>query len=293
MNRLLKLAIAPLLLIGILTGCGTGDNPSDGSAGTTDKDTSITVGLDPYNYATMPAYLSKEILENHGYDVEIKNAQVGILFAGLSKGKIDAFIDIWTPNLHASYLKKYKGEFEVAGTFYKDAPLGIVVPKYMSEVNSIPDLKKYHDKFDGKIYGIEPGTGMVMTTEKMIDEYKMDYKVVKSSAQGMLGQAKKALSEEEPIAFLGWHPHTMFKRFDIKLLKDPKDVWKFDSVKVGVVSDMKEKSPTAYRLFSNMNFSIEEVEQWLVKMKNGKEPKELAEAWVEEHKEDVNQWLGE
>ncbi|HEX6922865.1 MAG TPA: glycine betaine ABC transporter substrate-binding protein, partial [Bacillales bacterium] len=172
-------------------------------------------------------------------------------------------------------------------------PLGIAVPKYMSKVNSIPDLKKYHDKFEGKIYGIEPGTGMVMTTEKMIDAYNMDYKIVKSSAQGMLGQAKKAIGQHEPIAFLGWHPHTMFKRFDIKLLEDPKNVWKFDSVKVGVVPDMKENSPTAYRLFSNMNFTIEEVEKWLVQMKNGKEPKELAKAWVEAHNEEVQKWLSE
>lgn len=280
------------LLLGILTACGTDNKKSGQGAGNQDSDTSIEVGLDPYNFSTMPAYLSKEILENNGYEVSIKRAQVGMLFQSLASGDIDAYIDIWAPTLQASYLKEYKGQFEFAGTLYSNAPIGIVVPKYMKKVNTVPDLKKYRAKFDGKIYAIEPGTGTSETTKKLIKAYNLDYKMVNSSEQGMLAAAKKKISANKPIAFQGWHPHLMFRMFDIKMLKDPKQVFPSDSVKIGVATDLKEKSPTAYTLFSNMSFSIDEVEKWLLKMENeGKDPETLAEEWVNNNKERVQKWL--
>ncbi|HEX6923257.1 MAG TPA: glycine betaine ABC transporter substrate-binding protein, partial [Bacillales bacterium] len=118
------------------------------------------------------------------------------------------------------------------------------------------------------------------------------YKMVNSSEQGMLAAAKKKISAHKPIAFQGWHPHLMFRMFDIKMLKDPKHIFPADDVKIGVAKGLKKKSPTAYTLFSNMSFSIDEVEKWLLQMENkGIDPKKLAEKWVKNHKKRVQKWL--
>lgn len=282
-----------MLFIGVLAACSSDDgNSSDDSGAKKDQSKSISIGLDPYNYSKPPAYVAKEILENEGYDVEIQEADVGILFTALANGDLDSYIDIWSPNLQAQYLKKYDGDFEVVGMLYKNTPIGIAVPKYMTKVNSIEDLKKYRDKFDGKIYGIEPESGMDKTTHKMIDVYDMDYEVENSSDQGMIAQAERMMKRKKPIAFQGWHPHTMFQKLDIKMLDDPKNVWKFDNVQVGVANDLKKRMPGAYTLFSNMKFTVDEIERWLVEMKdNNKDPEDLAKEFVKDHKKEVNKWL--
>lgn len=282
-----------MLCVGVLAGCSSsGGEASSDDGSKKGQSKSISIGLDPYNYSKPPAYISKEILENEGYDVEIKEADVGILFSALANGDLDSYIDIWSPNLQAQYLKKYKGDFKVVGTLYKDTPIGIAVPKYMKNVNSIEDLKKYKDQFDGKIYGIEPETGMDKTTHKMIDAYDMDYEVENSSDQGMIAQVERMMKRKKPIAFQGWHPHTMFQKLDIKMLDDPKNVWKFDNVQIGVANDLQEEMPGAYTLFSNMKLTVDEIERWMVEMKdNDKDPEDLAKEFVKDHKKKINKWL--
>lgn len=285
-----SLAIAIVLM---LTACNGDQGESSNNEGAQEQKT-ISIGLDPYDYATVPAYLSKEILEQEGYEVKIQEGQVGILYEALSNQEIDAFIDVWYPNLHSSYLEEYKDDFEIAGTLYSDMPIGIAVPTYMKDVNSITDLKKYKEKFDGKVYAIDPGSGMAQTTEKMVDVYDMkDFEIKNSSTAAMLAQAESIIDDKGGIAINAWRPHPMFVRMDIKFLDDPKNVWKKDDVQIGVTPDLKEQSPEAYTLFSNMKLTLGQVEKWLMAMDTeGKTPEELAEAWVKEHPDKVNKWLG-
>ncbi|WP_176222133.1 glycine betaine ABC transporter substrate-binding protein [Tuberibacillus sp. Marseille-P3662] len=288
LSQLFLLSIAFILF---LAGCNANNEQKEDSKQNETNKKTITIGLDPYNYATMPAYLSKVILEQKGYNVKIQNGQVGILYTALSQGEIDAFIDIWTPNLQQNYLKKYKGDFDIIGTLYSDTPLGIAVPKYMTNINSINDLKKHKKQFEGKIYAIDKGSGMALTTKKMVKKYNMDFDITNTSTPAMVAQAKKTINNKEAIAFNAWRPHVMFKQLDIKMLKDPKNVWKSDDVKIGVVPNLKENAPKAYTLFSNMKLKIPSIEDWLMAMSEGKKPKQLAEKWVEEHPDKVDQWL--
>lgn len=273
----------------VLTGCNS--NSGSDSDSKSKKDKHITIGLDPYDYASMPAYVSKEILDNEGLNPEIKEAQVGILFEALSKGEIDAFIDVWTPNLHSTYLKKYGDTFDMAGTIHSNMPLGIAVPKYMKDINTIEDLKKHGAEFDNTVYAIDPGSGMTATTEKMLDVYNMDkFEMKNSTTEAMLVEVKNAIKKKEPIAFDAWRPHPMFVDLDIKFLKDPKNVWKSDEVKVGVTPNLKDKSPEAFKLFSHMKFSLDEVEAWITRVDKGDDPESIAKDWVKDNQDKVNEW---
>lgn len=286
------LSALAIAFVFVLTACsGSQEESSNNEDAKVDK--TISIGLDPYDYATVPAYLSKEILEQEGYEVKIQEGQVGILYEALSNKEIDAFIDVWYPNLHSSYLKKYEDDFEIAGTLYSDMPIGVAVPTYMKDVNSIEDLKKYKEKFDGKIYAIDPGSGMAQTTEKMVDVYDMkDFEIKNSSTAAMLAQAQSIIDDKGGVVINAWRPHPMFVRMDIKFLEDPKNVWKLDDVQIGVTPDLKEQSPEAYTLFSNMKLTLDQVEKWLIAIDTeGKTPEDLAEAWVKEHPEKVNKWL--
>nr|WP_006524416.1 glycine betaine ABC transporter substrate-binding protein [Desulfoscipio gibsoniae] len=68
----------------------------------------------------------------------------------------------------------------------KPTKCGWVVPDYV-DINSIEDMKdpKVRDKFDGKIYGIEPGAGIMQTSQHAIKDYGLNgYKLVESSGTG-------------------------------------------------------------------------------------------------------------
>lgn len=281
------LSIALLLLI---AGCGTNDE--DKTANNDEATKEIIIGLDPYDYATVPAYLSKEILEREGYNATIQDGEVGILFAALAEGDIDVFVDIWSPNLQKSYLEQYEGDFDVIGTLYSNAPVGLAVPTFMEDVNSTEDLEKYKAEFDNTIFAVDAGSGMDQTTRRLIEEYGLDYDVTNSSTPAMVAHASKLIADEKPIVFNAWRPHTMFKLLDIKMLEDPKDIWGSDNVQIGAVFDLKEKAPEAYTLYSNMVLTLEEIEEWLLQMEQeNKEPAELAKEWVDNNEDRVNEWL--
>lgn len=295
--RLTGIAVA-LLLITILAACGSEDentakkssNDTDGK--TKDEVKEITIGMDPYDYTKLPTYLSKLILEDNGYKVDVEVADLGILYSALANGEVDVFPDVWEPNLHSTYIDKYEDDMDLVGPLYEESPLGVGVPKYMENVNSIEDLNKYQDKFGGEIYGIEAGTGMNLGMPKMFDAYDMDYTLIESSTEGMLAQVGHKTAKEEPIAFAAWRPHIMFEEYDIKLLDDPKGVWNFDTVHVGVSPDLKEKSSTAYTLFSNMHFTNKEVEEWMVLLRDtDKDVEKEARNWIDEHPDRVKEWL--
>ncbi|GAB4075219.1 glycine betaine ABC transporter substrate-binding protein [Barrientosiimonas marina] len=258
-----------------------------------DDDKTITIGQDPYDFATVPAYLSKEILEREGYDVEIEVADVGILYQSLSNGDIDAFVDVWAPGLQKEYLEKYEGDFKIAGTLYSDMPYGVAVPDYLEDIDSIEDVKEHPEKFDGKIYAIEPGSGMSKTTERMVDEYNMaDFEVQNSSSQAMVAKAVDSFEDGEPIVFDAWRPHPMFMKMDLKFLDDPKDVWHLDDVHIGVTNDLENASPFAYTVFANMDLTLDMVEKWQNSMKfDDEKPEDLAEEWIDDHPDKVDEWL--
>jgi glycine betaine/proline transport system substrate-binding protein len=46
------------------------------------------------------------------------------------------------PQTHKTYAEKYKGKYEDIGTSMTGVKIGLVVPTYMKDVNSIEDLKK-------------------------------------------------------------------------------------------------------------------------------------------------------
>src|SRR5699024_2433355 len=242
LNSSMHRKVYSVVLLGIimtlLAACGSGgNNTSVEDNQESEEVTNISIGLDPYAYATVPAYLSQVILEQEGYNVEIEEAEVGILYQALSSGDIDVFVDVWRPNLHESYIEEYDDKFETAGVLFSEMPLGIAVPSYMEDINTIEDLAENADLSDNALYAIEPGSGMALNTNRRIEN------------------------------------------------EDRNDM------EIGTTPEFAEESPTANTLYSNMNLSIDMVEKWLVSMDEGKEPRELAEIWVEENQDIVNEWL--
>ncbi|UFJ40309.1 glycine betaine ABC transporter substrate-binding protein [Brevibacillus humidisoli] len=275
-------------------GCATqpgGDQPG-GAAEEAEKPT-ITIGKVPFEHEWVPVAIIQEVAKELGYATKIEEGDVGVVFLGLSTGDINVYPDVWLPTLHASYMEKYEGKIDLAGTVYQKAPTGWAVPTYV-DINSIADLKGKSETFNGQVVGVEPGAGMMVTSEKTIQSYGLtDYKLLSGSTPAMLAAVKKATDNQEPIVFLAWRPHTMFQDFDIKMLEDPKGVWAYDDCRIGTSTDLKEKAPDLYSFLQNFRISMDEIESFLVKMdKENADVNDLAKEWIEQNRNDIDKWIG-
>jgi glycine betaine/proline transport system substrate-binding protein len=284
MKKILLVILVILSISGLINGCV---KKQEGK-----KDITITFGLTPWTSTLPPTYVAKKIIEDMGYTVKLQNADVGAVFAGLSKGDIDAFMDSWLPDMHKNYMEKYKNNLEDVSVSYPDGVLGWVTPTYVDNINSITDIKANESLYEGKIYGIEEGAGMTMTSRDMIEEYGLNLEYVASSEAGMLTQAKKIISQKKPVLFLGWRPHPMFVNFDLKVLADPKNFWKTSEVHVLTSNNLEEKAPDVYHFLSNWNIPVEDIEEMMVKIDNGEEEIKIAEDWIQNNQDKVSQMTG-
>nr|WP_244304829.1 glycine betaine ABC transporter substrate-binding protein [Leucobacter viscericola] len=184
----------------------------------------IKIGLFNWDEAIAVSHLWKHVLEEEGYNVELTEADPGAVFLGLADGDFDLVLDVWQPNTHAEYLKKYGDDIVKLGEWNDEAKLTIAVNEN-APIDSLDELAKNADKFNNQIIGIEPGAGLTkVTTEKVIPSYgleKMDYTT--SSTPAMLSELKAATKADENIVVTLWQPHWAYDAFPLKDLKDPKN----------------------------------------------------------------------
>ncbi len=83
-----------------------------------------------------------KVLEDLGYDVTLTQVEAGPMWTAVATGSADASLSAWSPNTHKAYAAKYKGKYDDIGTSMTGVKMGLVVPQYMKNVNSIEDLKK-------------------------------------------------------------------------------------------------------------------------------------------------------
>ncbi|GIG70474.1 glycine betaine ABC transporter substrate-binding protein [Phytomonospora endophytica] len=220
-NLLRGIALASIAALALgAAACGK-SKEADGGGGGDDK--TITIGYVSWDEAIAASNLWENILEEKGYDVELKNIEPGLLFQGLADGNVDFFLDGWLPQTHADYWATYGEKLEKVGVWYDNASLSIAVPEYV-DVTSLKDLAANADKFNGEIIGIEPGAGLTTATkEKVIPTYglegKLDLKT--STTTAMLAALDGAIAKQEPIVVTLWHPHWAYAKYQLKDLEDP------------------------------------------------------------------------
>jgi len=157
-------------------------------------------------------------------------------------------------------------------------------------IKSYEDLKGQASKFDGKIIGIEAGTGeMSLLKKDVLPAYGLDkeYKVVDGSTPAMLAQLKRAYAKKEPIAVVLWSPHWAYSDYKLTKLKDSKKAWgPGDKIRTISNKDFPSKYPQLTKWFKNFKMSESELgslEAEIKKRGQGHE-EEAVDAWLKTHK---------
>ncbi|WP_261134481.1 glycine betaine ABC transporter substrate-binding protein [Bacillus sp. Marseille-Q3570] len=289
MKKIIFTGLMIMSLAALIVGCSSNEKGS----GEASEGKTITFGVTPWTSTVPPTKIAVLILEDMGYTVKETKSDVGGVFMGLSRGDVDVFMDAWLP-MHQVHLDKFEGSVEDTAVSYPEAKTGWVVPTYMKDVNKISDLKGKEDEFNNEILGIEEGASATKESDEIIKAYDLDMKQVNSSEGGMIAEATRLMAQEKPVVFYGWRPHTMFNKYDLKVLEDDKGFFGTSSVHVITNKDLKEKAPEAYEFLSNWNISIDEVEKMIVEIEeNGKDPEKVAREWIENNPDKVKKMKGE
>ncbi len=277
----------------VLAACGSNNeegSSAEGSDKAEEKGT-ITFAVTPWTSTVPPTKVAGLIIEEMGYTVEETQADVSSTFVGLSRGDLDVFMDSWMP-AHQYQYEEYKDSIEKVSISYKDADSGLVIPTYVEGIEKVSDLKGREDEFGNKIYGIEEGASATKMMRDLIKEADLDLELVTSSEGGMLAQAQREMSQNNPVIFYGWRPHTMFNKFDIKVIEDDYGYFTPSDVHVLANKDLKEKAPDVYKFLQNWSIPLEDVEAMIVKIEDGQDPREVAQEWIDNNQDKVNKMLG-
>lgn len=216
-------------------------------------------------------YLAKVMLEDRGYKVNIKRLEPGPIYASLSRGDADIYMDAWLPYTHESYWTRFHQKLDILGSVFDDGVSGLVVPEYVT-INSIEDLNRHREDFGGKIYGIASGSGIYGNTETAIRKYSLDYQQLSSSETSMITALKKAEVHKEWIVITGWKPHFMWSDYDLKILEDPLKVYPTDTIKVISRKGFTLDKPELAKFFSNFHLDEKMLGELMTEVSSDKNP---------------------
>ena len=238
------------------------------------------------------------ILKALGYETDIKVLSVPVTYQSLKNKDIDVFLGNWMPSMAAD-VKPFTddGSVQTIAKNLDGAGYGLVVPTYAADagVKSLTDIGKFADKFDHKIYGIEPGNdgnrivlGMIEDKANGLDGFEL----VESSEAGMLTQAEKAMKAGDWIVFLGWTPHPVMGEMKITYLDGMGDsgfgaAEVYTNVRAGYVADC----PNAGKFISNLKFTLSMENQIMDAILKGEDAEPAAVTWLKANSDAVGPWL--
>src|SRR5690606_21108264 len=91
----------------------------------------------------------KVILEEKGYDVKFHLLDMGTQMAALANDELDVNLEFWLPVQDKHYFERYQEEIDFSEeVWYDNAKVGLVVPAYMEDINSIEDLNENKELFE-------------------------------------------------------------------------------------------------------------------------------------------------
>lgn len=100
---------------------------------------SIELGSFPWDSERASAAVISQVLEEHGFDVNVNNVDPSILFQALAQGEVDVTVAPWLPTTQGAYLEEYGDDIVDMGPNMEGTVIGLVVPEYM-DIDSIEDL---------------------------------------------------------------------------------------------------------------------------------------------------------
>ncbi|WP_370398861.1 ABC transporter substrate-binding protein [Sulfitobacter sp. JB4-11] len=247
------------------------------------------------------------------------------------KGDIDVHPDVWLPN-QESFTKKYvdeAGTVTLSSNPY-EGNQGFCVTKDFGEANSItdiadlgrPDVAALMDSDGngkGEMWIGAPGWASANVNEVKTRDYGLlDFiEPIRAEESVKTARIKDSIAKGEGYAFYCYKPHAVWFMFDVQMLSEPtfdeakyvmvqpsddadwyekssvatKDALK--QVQIAWSNSLPDRAPAIAEFFSNFALTADDVSSLAFEISaNGKEPAEVAKAWVDANSDRVDAMLG-
>ncbi len=266
------------------------------SSGCTSEEEAETVkiGIVQWDDSRATAAVFTHILDEGGYEYETVSADLGGLYQGTAQGDIDVLIQGWLPATQAPYWDRYGDQLNQANVVASGAKTGLVVPEYVT-IDTVEELKGNESLFDGRILGIEPGAGIMHSTEECIVEYGLEeYELYSSSTVGMVTELQRNVNDNEWVVVTLWRPHWSFARIDgLKFLEEPLGIYgESDDLVILTRLGFEEDMPEFYQLIQNFEMELDEIESIMIDIDSGMSPDEAGAQWLANNPEKLEEFLG-
>jgi glycine betaine/proline transport system substrate-binding protein len=285
-----------LLMIALLAACGSKSEETKSeqtNAEAAGNGEEISIGQINWAENIAVTNMWKAILEEKGYQVKFNVLNMGTMMQALETGDLDASLEVWLPVQDASYLEKYQDTVNFSeSTWFDNAKVGLVVPTYLEDVNSVEDLNTNKELFNGEIVGFDPGAGTMEVTEQLLKDYNLEFELLPSSEPAMLSEIANAVENEEPIVAPLWSPHSVFSKYELKFLEDPKNTYGgVEKIHHATRHGFEEDYPAVSEWFKNWKMDDQQIGQLIDYVESAEDPLEGAKKWVEENQELVDEWV--
>jgi glycine betaine/proline transport system substrate-binding protein len=291
------LAVAGLLSVGLL-GCGGSSSDSESASGQSETLNMVTVN---WIEGMALTYMQERLLEDSlGMTVEVNEVQGGgIAFSSVAGDGADFFNEAWLPTTHQKSWGRLKGDLQKLGYTYRGTSAGLVVPSYM-DLQEASEIGQYREQLDGKIYGIEAGSPTNENVRQILANNNIDgFEVVAASGPATWQALQSAIDNQEPIVVTGWKPHWKWGSFDLKYIQGaqtgqspvfgaPEDIFTI------VDNEFIDEFPKETVCFlQRMEVNDRQIESLMDAFKNRGDmsKSEAMQQWVQNHPQDVSQWL--
>ncbi|HEP1433563.1 ABC transporter permease/substrate binding protein [Streptococcus pyogenes] len=260
------------------------------TSGMADKGETVNIAYVQWDSEVASTHVIAEVLKNEGYHVTLTPLDNAVMWQTVANGNADFSTSAWLPVTHGQQYQKYKSKLDDLGPNLKGTKLGLAVPKYMTDVNSIEDLSKQADQ---KITGIEPGAGIMAAAQKTLKEYHnlSSWELVAASTGAMTTSLDQAIKKKDPIVVTAWSPHWMFAKYDLKYLKDPKETFgSTENINTIARKGLKKDLPNVYKIIDKFHWTQKDMEAVMLDINKGMSPEVAAKKWVEANKSKVSSW---
>ncbi len=274
-------------------------------------------------------------LERLGYDVQTQlEAQYPAMHLAIGQGDGDYTSTHWDP-LHEEFYERAGGDEKLArvGELIKGAAQGYLIDKKSADAHGITNIEQLQDPEIAKLFdsdgdgranltGCNPGWGCEAVIEHHMEAYALQDTVQHDQGEyfALIANTLTRYQNGDPIFYYTWTPlwvssvlkpgeDTVWLDVPFSSLPGDRDDidtstpdghnrgFQVNSIRVMANKNFLAKNPAAERLFEVMELPLEDVNEAILKQRDGEDTIEQirahAEQWVADHVDEFGAWVEE
>lgn len=282
----------------------------------------ITLGENSWTTSELNIAVAKILIEDEmGYPVEVATVSGDEMFPAMEEGTIHAVLEVW-PSARSGEIQEYteKGAVEVGGELGVVGIQGWFMPAYV--LDDHPELATWKGFKDEEVAALfsTPKSGVlgqlllgdptwVYLGTDFIETQGLPLQAVYAGSEdAILSALDIAYSNNEPVLFYLWTPHTAFAKYQLVEVELPKYTQECaDKADAGqgrecgyppdvllkvISSSLNDFAPEVYRLLKNFRYTNEDQIMMLGLVDiQGKTVEEAARIWVDQNESIWKAWI--